>query len=128
MDSWELFELFLRTLKSSPKQDALRGAARNPVWQALLARHRTRAKSPAESKTKRIETQQRGKGMKHVKVSIRLLWALWLSALKAQAQQVSPLPSAETAAVPHLVKFGGRVKDPNRKPPTGYRRHHRRSR
>ena len=57
--------------------------------------------------------------MKHVTVSILLLSALLLFALGAQAQQVPSLPSAESNAVPPLVKFGGGVKDLNGKPLTG---------
>src|ERR1700680_3491573 len=64
------------------------------------------------------QTQARN-AMKHIRVSILLLSVLLICALGAQAQQGAPLPSTESATVPHLVKFSGNVKDLNGKPLTG---------
>jgi len=60
--------------------------------------------------------------MKQIRVSILFLSMLLIIrtlGAQTQAQQASPLPSTQTAAVPHLVKFTGSVKDPNGKPLTG---------
>jgi hypothetical protein len=57
--------------------------------------------------------------MKHIRVSIILISVLLICASGAQAQYASPPSSAETAAVPHLVKFSGSVKDASGKPLTG---------
>jgi hypothetical protein len=64
------------------------------------------------------QTQSRN-AMKHIRVLILLLSVLLICALGAQAQQAAPLPSTESATVPHLVKFSGNVKDLNGKPLTG---------
>lgn len=53
--------------------------------------------------------------MKPIRVSIIVLSLLLICAFGAQAQQAA----SQTATVPHLVKFGGNVKDLNGKPLTG---------
>ncbi len=57
--------------------------------------------------------------MTQIRGSILFLSMLLICAFGAQAQPALPTPSSETAAVPHLVKFGGNVTDLNGKPRTG---------
>ncbi len=57
--------------------------------------------------------------MKSIRVSTCLLPVLLLCAFGAHGQQASSQTSSQPAAVPHLVKFGGNVKDASGKPLTG---------
>jgi len=57
--------------------------------------------------------------MKHYRASIIFMSVFLSSILGAQAQQAAPQASVQTATVPHLVKFGGNVKDASGKSLTG---------